>query len=66
MKALGGLSIPHQKRGRGRGLESLPLAHSTLEPTNAGTMGMGRARGRNLVIAHVLTPMYVPNTWPDV
>ena len=41
--------IPHQRRGRVRGLESLPLAHlsyeyPTLEPT---TVGMGRTRSRN-------------------
>ena len=52
--------IPHQKRGRERGLESLPLAHPTLEPTNAGTMGMGRARGRNSGPPHI----HVLNTLP--
>ena len=54
---------PHQKRGRGRGLESLPLTHPTLEPTNAGTMGMGRVRGRNFGPCPCSDPhMHVPNT----
>ena len=65
VRAPWGLSFPHQKRGRERGLESLPLAHPTLEPTNTGTMGMGRAKGRNCGPHPCSDPcMHVPNIWP--
>ena len=60
--------IPHQRRGRGRGLQTLLHSHSlypTLELVTAGTVGMGRARSRNSgPCPYPDYAMHVPNMWP--
>ena len=61
--------IPHQRRGRGRGLSSLLHDHPSnpsLEPITVGTIGMGRARSRDSG-PHPFhePPLQVPNMWPQ-
>ena len=61
-------AIPHQRRGRRRGLSSLLHSHSTnpsLEPITVATIGMGRVRSRDSGPWPSSDPhLHVPNTWP--
>ena len=53
-------AILHQKKGRGRGLQSLPLAHPTLYLLMLAPWAWEEPEVRILVLAHVLTPYVCP------